>query len=616
MRRSEKALANTETIAALNAGEYGILSTIGSDGYPYGVPIHYAYDNGIIYFHSAVVGHKLDNISNNCNVSFCVVVGERVIPSSFTTRYQSVIVMGKAKELYEEEKREGLIALVKKLSGNFVGAGIKYIEANWNSARLFKIDIEQITGKGRTIIWCKNACPADVNVPGYIALIKAGRIKDAYNLIRQANPFPAVCGRICVHPCESKCIRGELDQAIAIRHLKRYAADYALANDGSVDEPTVPANGKRVGIIGAGPSGLTCGYFLARLGYAVELYEKHATAGGVLAFGIPEFRLPKDVLQKEVELIERAGVRIHLTTEIGKDITFAELKRKYDAIYLAVGSQLSKRPGIPREDLPGVYYGLDFLRNVNLKKQAAIGKTVVVVGGGDVALDVARVTLRLGATTVQVVCLEPTDRMPASPDEVRAAQDEGIVIHPSTSVIRITEKLGAITGIECLEVASLSFDEQKRPQITVRENSTHMLPADTVIFAIGQSPDNVNQYGLTLGHGDIIQVDREALTVGQNGIFAGGDVVRGSDSVIAAIADGKRAAMSIDKYLGGTGNLNTGPDISIPAPATIDEIVELSRFPIACLDPGTRESAFDEVCLGFDEVNATSESNRCLRCDR
>ncbi|HUL00601.1 MAG TPA: FAD-dependent oxidoreductase, partial [Nitrospirota bacterium] len=502
-----------------------------------------------------------------------------------------------------------------KISGKYMEAGSKYIDANWKGARQFKIEIEQMTGKGRTIIPCKNACPAGVNVPGYIALIKAGREKDAYNLIRKENPFPAVCGRVCVHLCESKCVRGEVDQAIAIRHLKRYAADRSLA-EAAYDDASVRSNGKTVGIIGAGPSGLTCGYYLARLGYGVDIYEAQSVAGGILAYGIPDFRLPKEVLKREIRLIERAGVKIHLNAKIGKDITLNNLKQKHDAVYVAVGSQFSKRLGIPGEELAGVYNGLDFLRDVNLKKNTVIGKDVVVIGGGNVAFDVARVALRLGAGKVHLACLESREAMLANPEEIKEAEEEGIVIHPSQTFKRIIGKNGKVTGIECLDVESCHFDEEKRPHIKVCEGSEHLLPADTVFFAIGQRPESIDAFELTAGRDNTIQIDRENCLTNQECVFAGGDVARGSDSAIAAIADGKTAAAAIDKYLGGSGVLNKGADIPIPEPEKIDQIVLQSRFPMGCLEPEARKDVFDEIHMGFDEANAMSESKRCLECDR
>ncbi|MEG1661359.1 MAG: NADH-ubiquinone oxidoreductase-F iron-sulfur binding region domain-containing protein, partial [Clostridiales bacterium] len=241
---------------------------------------------------------------------------------------------------------------------------------------------------------CQNACPAGINVPGYMALIQEGQFMDAYRLIRQENPFPAVCGRICTHPCESKCRRGQRDEALAICDLKRFVADYALSHEEKSSTDIVfPKKGKKVAIIGAGPSGLTCGYYLVRIGYDVDVYESQSFAGGVLAYGIPEYRLPNDVLDHEVQLIRQEGVNINLNCEVGKDITFQALRDEYDAVYVATGTQFPNKAGVEGEDMKGVFYGLNFLHDVTLGKRVKVGKKVVVIGGGNTAIDAARTAI-------------------------------------------------------------------------------------------------------------------------------------------------------------------------------------------------------------------------------
>ena len=267
---------------------------------------------------------------------------------------------------------------------------------------------------------CENACPASVNVPGYMALVAEGRFQDAYELIMQENPFPAVCGRICTRPCESKCRRAQLDEAIAIADMKRFVADYAFKNEKpyTTQDIVYVKNGKSVGIIGAGPSGLSCGYYLARLGYDVHVYESQPVAGGVLAFGIPEYRLPNAVLSHEIKLIEQQGVNIHLNTGVGRDISFDELRKKHDAVYIATGTQLSRKVNVPGEGLPGVIHGLDFLRKVNLGQDVVIGKKVAVIGGGNTAIDAARTAVRMGAEEVTVLYRRTIADMPADKREI------------------------------------------------------------------------------------------------------------------------------------------------------------------------------------------------------
>ena len=313
---------------------------------------------------------------------------------------------------------------------------------------------------------CENTCPANINVPGYIRLIAAGRFIDAYNLIRQENPFPAVCGRICTHPCEDKCRRRTLDEAIAICELKRFAADYAYKNEKPYAQDVVfPRNGKRIAIVGGGTSGLTCGYYLVRIGYDVDVFESEPVAGGVLAFGIPEYRLPKKVLQHEIDLIARAGVNIHLNTEVGKDITFKALQSQYDAIYVATGTQFPEKVNIPGENLAGVIHGINFLKSVNLNQHVDIGKTVAIIGGGNTAVDSARTAIRLGAKKVIILYRRTRDAMPAYAQEVQAAIEEGVELVELVAPVRfIGGRGGRVKGIECQRMqlgTSIKTEDEK-----------------------------------------------------------------------------------------------------------------------------------------------------------
>ncbi len=464
---------------------------------------------------------------------------------------------------------------------------------------------------------CQNACPAGINVPGYVALVAAGRLRDAYNLIRKENPFPAVCGRVCTHECESKCRRAQLDEPVSIADLKRYVADYVLKNEEPYMDLVFPKKGKSIGIIGAGPSGLTCGYYLARLGYDVDVYEAQPVAGGVLAFGIPEYRLPKDVLQHEIKLIEQVGVKIHLNTEVGSDITFYQLRSKHDAVYIATGTQFSNLIGIPGEDLKGVYHGLDFLRDVNLGHEVKVGDTVAVIGGGNTAMDAARTAVRLGAKEVTILYRRLTEDMPADAREIRDAIEEGIKIIPLAAPVRFVGK-DRIKEIECVKMELKDFDSSGRRKPKPVQGSEFVIKADMVIPAVSQYSDLpfINRDEVEVTQWGTFVTDRDTLMTKMKGVFAGGDVARGSDTVITAIADGKTAAKAIDKYLGGKGVLNTGEDIEIPKPAEEKEIVEHERFPMKFLPPEVRKSTFDEVAVGFHKLNAIAEAMRCLRCDR
>lgn len=467
---------------------------------------------------------------------------------------------------------------------------------------------------------CENACPANVNVPGYLALIASGRFVDAYNLIRQENPFPAVCGRICTRPCEQKCRRGSIDESVAVCDLKRFVADYAHKNEKSFTSDIVfPKNGKSVAVIGAGASGLTCAYYLVRIGYTVDVFETQAVAGGVLAFGIPEYRLPMKVLNHEIELIEKLGVKIHLNTEVGKDISFEELKSKYDSIYISTGAPFPQKINIYGENLKGVYHGINFLEDVNLQREVVLGDNVVVIGGGNTAIDSARTALRLGAKNVQVLYRRTIDAMPAYESEIHEALEEGIIINELIAPVKFIEgKDGRVTQVECVKMKLGEFDKSGRRKSVVIEGSNYFIDVDSVIPAVSQYSDlpfiRKDEIGMT-PWGTFL-VENDTLMTTMAGVFAGGDVARGPDTVIQAIADGKKAAVSIDKYLGGKGQLNKGAPISIPDTFDEDEIVALNRYALEMLPADKRKNSFDEVVLGYHKLNAMAEAMRCLHCDR
>jgi len=465
---------------------------------------------------------------------------------------------------------------------------------------------------------CQNACPAKVNVPGYIALIAAGRVRDAYNLIRQENPFPSICGRVCTHPCESKCRRAQLDEPIAIADLKRYAADYVLNSGEPFMSLVFQKNGKSVGIIGAGPSGLTCGYYLARLGYTVDIYEEKSIAGGILAYGIPEYRLPKEELSKEINSITQSGINIIYNSKVGKDVTFNELKSKYNAIYIATGTQLSRKIGIEGEEKNGVYHGLDFLRDTNMNKNVEVKGIVAVIGGGSTAIDAARSALRLGAQMVHILYRRTREEMPADKREIEEAIDEGVILHELVAPLRFIGD-GNVSKIECIKMMPGKFGKDGRRVPVIIPDSNFMLDIDLAIPAVSQYSDfpfiTKAEVGIT-DWGTFI-VDPETQMTTQAGVFAGGDIARGSDVVITAIADGKNAARSIDKFLGGSGKLNIGEPIDIPSKGSDEgNTVEHERFKMRYLDPEQRKGNFEEVPQGFHKLNAIAEAMRCLQCSK
>ncbi|OGO03448.1 MAG: hydrogenase, partial [Chloroflexi bacterium RBG_13_53_26] len=398
---------------------------------------------------------------------------------------------------------------------------------------------------------CQHTCPVGLDVPGYVAFIKEGRFADAYRLIKQRNPFPSICGRVCHHPCESKCRRGQMDEPVAIRHLKRFVADWAFEHGFEYIPPVKESRNEKVAVIGAGPAGLSAAHDLALDGYQVTVFEALPVAGGMLAVGIPEYRLPKKILQKEIEAIQRLGVDIKLNTRI--DDIKSLYKDGYKAIYVSVGAHSGDKMKIPGEQLTGVYDAVEFLRNSSLGRELAIGKKVAVVGGGNTATDSARVALRMGADEVHMFYRREKKDMPAIPEEVLAVEEEGIHLHLLTAPTMIVERNGRVSGLELIQMKLGEFDKSGRKTPSAVPGSEYVFDCDTIIEAIGQRPDTsfLGGDGVKTGRGSTIVADGRTLATDRPGVFAGGDAVTGPQTVIEAIAAGQRAASSIKRYLHG-----------------------------------------------------------------
>lgn len=459
---------------------------------------------------------------------------------------------------------------------------------------------------------CRKACPAGIDIPGYIALAAAGRYEDAYRLIRRDNPFPSVCGRICTHPCELECNRASYDSAVSIRDIKRFVADKAFEN-GVKHENVWPATGKSVGVIGAGPSGLTCAYYLALSGYAVDVYDSAPVAGGVLSFGIPKWRLPQDVIAREVKAIEDVGVKIHLNTEIGKDVDFSALREKHDAIYIATGTQFSKKAGVEGEDLPGVTHGLDFLRDVNLGRDVKVGKKVVVIGGGNTAMDAARTAVRQGAESVSILYRRREVDMPADKREVMEAKEEGVKIIPLSAPLAF-EGNGAVSRIRCNKMTLGDRDESGRRSVVKADGEEFFVEADTVIVAVSQYSDFpfINKDEVEMTEWGKLVIGQDMMTT-MDGVFSGGDVTRGSATAIEAIADGKAAAQNIAKYLGLATAINQGSEIQLPD-RDESKINRAGAGKMRNLPAAERIKSDAEVALGLTEEMLKNEARRCYRC--
>jgi NADPH-dependent glutamate synthase beta subunit-like oxidoreductase len=396
---------------------------------------------------------------------------------------------------------------------------------------------------------CQEACPIQQDTKGYVALVAKGKFKEALELIREVNPLPAVCGFICHHPCEEICLRGELDQPIPIRLLKRFVAEYEQ-NGGRIKKRPKKRRREKVLVIGSGPAGLAASNDLCLLGFEVTIFEALPLLGGMLSIGIPEFRLPRKILNMEIDRIRALGVEMKTNhrfplDENGK--TFQKLG--FDVAFLSIGAHQSIKLNIKGEDLEGIYSGLDFLKRIHLRKKISIGKRVIVVGGGNVAVDVARSALCLGANEVQMLCIESREKMPAIPEEVKEAIREGVKIHTLASPLRILGKGKKAIGIEFVRLSSSWVDENGRIQMTPLKDSNFRVEAGTIITAIGQRVDRKFLNGLDTNLDGTVRVDLKTGETSMKGLFAGGEVVTGPGWAINAIAAGKKGAQSIYRYL-------------------------------------------------------------------
>ena len=463
---------------------------------------------------------------------------------------------------------------------------------------------------------CKATCPAHVSVQGYIALINQGKYREALELFKQAHPFPAICGRVCHHPCEGICTRGDLDQPIAIQYLHRFIADLDLADDARYVPEVKEDKGDRVAVIGAGPAGLTAAFYLRKEGYPVTVFEKLPVAGGMMAVGIPEYRMPRDMLAAEIKVIEDMGVEIRTGVSFGKDITLEGLKKDgYKALFLATGLHLSRALKVEGEDLPGVLKGVDFLRASALGEKIQLGKRVLVIGGGNVAVDVALTAKRLGAEEISLVCLEKRDEMPAWDYEIEEALEEGVQIINSLGPNRFLAKDDRLTGVEFKTCTSV-FDDQCVFNPAYDETDLTTIEGDTVIVAIGQAGDLsfADAEGIALTPRRGLEADPLTLQTPLEWVFAGGDALYGPKSVVEAVACGKEAATSMMRYLEGM-DLREGreQDWSYEKP-DIEGKPHRPRTPMRSISLAEREGNFNEIALGFDEDAARAEADRCLKC--
>ncbi|MFV1976365.1 MAG: FAD-dependent oxidoreductase [Candidatus Scalindua sp.] len=490
------------------------------------------------------------------------------------------------------------------------------------------------------LISCRDACPIKTHAGGYVQALYEGDIKKSYEIACDTNPLVSVCGRICAHPCEDACRRGDIDEPISIRALKRYVCEkYGVESKNPPPVPKINKSRAKIAVIGSGPAGLSCAYELAILGYRVTMFESGSVSGGMLQTGIPEYRLPRRGVELEIDRILKMGVELKISQKLGKDFDLDDLMdESFKAVFIATGAHKSIDIGLPGSKLDNVLNGIDFLLNVNLGYKVNIGKRVIVVGGGNVAIDIARTALRgtqklenggasmdaarmairLGAKEVHVICLESREKMPAFQDDVEEAEREGVILHPSKGPKRVIGENGKAAGLETLNVESV-FDSRGRFNPTFVKGSENIISSDTVILAIGQAPDISwleKHPEIAVTPRGTVKVDNETLATTKPGIFAGGDAAFGPRIVVEAIADGVKAAHSINSYLGGKKSERVKArfvELSSKHYEMPIQYEKIQRQSVPSL-PISRRIGFSEVEIGYDDETARIESSRCLDC--
>ncbi len=469
---------------------------------------------------------------------------------------------------------------------------------------------------GDCVAPCSKACPAGTDCQGYVGLIANGEYTEAVKLIKEKLPLPASIGRICPHPCEKNCRRQYVDEPISIAFLKSFVADMDLLGDSYIPE-IEPDTNKNVAIIGGGPAGLTAAYFLRKKGHSVTIFEQMDKMGGMLRYGIPEYRLPKAVLDKEIKLIEDMGVTLKNNVNIGKDITFEEIQKDFDAVLVAIGAWNSSKMRVQGEDLDGVWGGIDLLREVALGNHVDLGKNVAVCGGGNTAMDACRTAVRLGAENVYVIYRRTKDEMPADPQEILESEEEGVIYKYLTNPIEFTGENGKLNGVILQKMELGEPDESGRRRPVAIEGATEEIALDSVIMAIGQYPNLQGFECLESTRKNTISADESRFTTSVDGVFAVGDATnKGADIAIAAIGEAQKVSVVIDKYLNGEIVGYKKPYFVERDSKSIDysKYEKTARAKMPHMTPNDRKTNFKEVNFGFTEEMAKSEAMRCLEC--
>jgi len=463
------------------------------------------------------------------------------------------------------------------------------------------------------VVPCSYACPAHIDIPRYLNYIARGKYPEALAVVREKVPFPGSLGRVCIHPCEQACRRGKLNEPLCIKFLKRYASDHdnGLWKQGSRQ---LPATGKKVAVVGSGPAGLTAAFYLAKLGHSVTVFEALPQTGGMMRVGIPAYRLPREILDAEIDEIKKAGVEIKVNSRI--ESTDNLLSQGFNAVFLAIGDHKGSKMGAEGEDLPGVLDGVDFLRTVALGQEFKIGKKVAIIGGGNSAIDCARVALRVGSSDVTIIYRRTRAEMPAAAEEVEASIHEGIKVVFLAAPNKITQKDGRL-ALECIKMRLGEPDASGRRSPVRIPGSEYIEDYDNVIAGIGQVSDIPAKFDVAVNRGNIKANDK-TLETSKKGVFAGGDIVTGPASVIGAIAQGRLAASSIDKFLGGKGEIEEAlaPVLELEPVFGEDPAFSDKKQPVMPeLEVAKRMGNFDEVEFGYPEKAAVDEAKRCYKCD-
>lgn len=469
--------------------------------------------------------------------------------------------------------------------------------------------------KRDTLIPCAATCPVHTDVPRYLRFAKEGKFSEATAVIHERLPFPECLGRVCAHPCESKCRRAEVNNAVSIRDIKRYAAEHGSNELWKKNSKKLSSTGKKVCVVGGGPAGLTAAFYLSKQGHEVVLKEAYPKLGGQMQYGIPSYRLSREVVDKEANYVKEVGVEIEVNTKVEEP---RKLLKEFDAVLMAIGTHRGVRLPMEGNYLNGVIVNTDFLRKASMKQVTGMGKRVIVLGGGNVAFDCARTAKRLGAEEVHLACLEKREVMLADEEEITEAAEEGIFVHSGQTFERIFGE-DKVEGVTFCNVKRFSFDENRRAVIEKEENSEHNIYADTVIFAVGQRTQISEAAGLELGRGNSIAVEiGKSAKTSVKGIYACGDAVYGTKTVVQAIASGRDAASEIDICLGGDGDIS---EVLAPVAEKVSKIGRVEQFGYLqrakedIVGAEERKNSFKDVNKGLCSEDLCKEAGRCLQCD-